>query len=210
MTDPRRTVRAGYDEISDRYLAQRPVDGVDVEQLDDLVARLAPGDTVLDAGCGAGVPVTQRVVDAGLVTTALDFSIAQLRLATDLVPGARLVQGDLTVLPFADAAFDAVVSFYAVIHVPRDDHAAVYAEVRRVLRPGGWTLLCLGARDNPGDLDDESWLGAPMFWSHWDAATNVRLVAEAGLDVVDRRILDDPMSHGHQLFVTARRPANGS
>ena len=206
MTDPRRTVRAGYDAISGRYLAERPTDSADVALLDDLISRLAPRSRVLDAGCGAGVPVTQRVLDADLITTALDFSAAQLGLARDLVPGAGLVQGDLTVLPFPDQRFDAVVSFYAVIHVPRDDHPAVLDEMRRVLRPGGWALLCLGAGDNPGDHDEDSWLGAPMYWSHFDADTNRRLVRDAGLDIVDDPIVPDPMDHGGHLFVLARRP----
>jgi SAM-dependent methyltransferase len=208
MSDHRRTVRAGYDSISENYLTARPVDGADVLRLDDLVARLGSGSDVLDAGCGAGVPVTQRLVDAGLATTALDFSIAQLRLADQHVPGARLVQGDLTVLPFADARFDAVVSFYAVIHVPRDEHPAVFAEVRRVLRPGGWALLCLGARDNPGDHDDDSWLGAPMYWSHWDADTNRSLLHASGLEIVDDHLVPDPMGHAGHLFVLSRRPAS--
>lgn len=68
MRDPRRTVRAGYDVISENYLAARPVDGADVARLDDLIARLAPGSAVLDAGSGAGVPVTQRLVDDGFAT----------------------------------------------------------------------------------------------------------------------------------------------
>src|SRR5262249_37427504 len=154
--------------------------------------------------------VTRRLVDAGFVTTALDFSTAQLRLAADLVPGARRVQGDLTVLPFAGARFDAVVSFYAVIHVPRDDHTAVFAEVRRGLRPGGWAPLCLGAMDNPDDHDDESWLGAPMYWSHWDADTNRSLLRAGGLEIVEDHIVPDPMGHAGHLFALARRPAPSS
>ena len=204
--DFRTVVRAGYDDIAARYLAERPTDGADVERLDDLLDRLPPRARVLDAGCGAGIPVTRRLLERSFLTVGLDISVAQLELAQDLVAEAATVQGDLSALPFRDESFDAVVSHYAVIHVPRDDHPVVFAEVRRVLEPGGWTLLCLGARDNPGDHDPESWLGAPMFWSHYDAPTNVRLVRDAGLEIVDDRVIDDPMSHGQQLFVLARRP----
>ena len=204
--DYRAVVRAGYDDIAARYLAERPIDGADLERLDDLLDRLPARACVLDAGCGAGIPVTRRLLARGFPTVGLDISVAQLVLAKDLVARSAPVQGDLTKLPFRDASFDAVVSHYAVIHVPREDHPAVFAEVRRVLKPGGWTLLCLGARDNPGDHDTESWLGAPMFWSHYDAPTNVRLVRDAGLEVVDDRVIDDPMSHGQQLFVLARAP----
>ncbi len=203
----RAIVRAGYDDIAPRYLAERPTGSADVALLDDLLDRLPPGARALDAGCGAGVPVTRRLLERGFPTVGLDLSVAQLVLAQQLVRAAAPVQADLTELPFGAASLDAVASFYAVIHVPREDHPAVFAEIRRVLRPGGWALLCLGASDNPGDHDPESWLGAPMFWSHYDAPTNVRLVREAGLEIVDDRVIDDPMSHGRHLFVLARNPA---
>jgi ubiquinone/menaquinone biosynthesis C-methylase UbiE len=147
----------------------------------------------------------QHLVERNIETIGLDFSATQLALARDLVPDARAVLGDLGSLPFPDASFDAVVSYYAVIHVPRTEHAAVLAEVHRVLRPGGLTLLCLGARDNPGDHDPESWLGAPMYWSHFDADTNRVLVREAGLEIIDERVIDDPMGHHGHLFLLARR-----
>jgi SAM-dependent methyltransferase len=204
--DYRAIVRSGYDVVSDRYLAERPADGADVALLDGLFMRLPAKARVLDAGCGAGVPVMQHLLGRGIETVGLDFSATQLALARDLVPDARPVQGDLASLPFPDASFDAVVSYYAVIHVPRTEHAAVFAEVHRVLRPGGLTLLCLGANDNPGDHDPESWLGAPMYWSHYDAATNRDLVRGAGLDLVEDREIDDPMGHRGHLFLLARRP----
>ncbi len=121
----------------------------------------------------------------------------------------RKSEDDLAQLPFADASFDAVVSFYAIIHVPRVDHPTVFAEVRRVLRPGGLALLCVGAADLPEDYDPESWLGAPMYWSHYDAATNRELIGAAGLEIVEDRTIPDPMGHSGHLFVLARRLVGG-
>jgi SAM-dependent methyltransferase len=161
---------------------------------------------VLDAGCGAGVPVTRALLAAGCTAVGLDFSSVQLDLARELVPACAPVQGDLAHLPFVDATFDAVVSFYAIIHVPRADHPVVFAETRRVLRPGGWALLCVGAADLAEDHDPESWLGAPMFWSHFDGSTNLDLIRSAGLTIVNDRVIPDPMGHHGHLFVLAQRP----
>jgi len=204
--DYRAVVRAGYDAISESYLADRPTDAADVAFLDELIARLPRPSRVLDAGCGAGVPVTRRLLDRGLTTTGLDLSLAQLKLAQDLVAAASPVQGDLAQLPFPDASFAGVVSYYAIIHVPRADHPPVFAEMRRVLRPGGLALLCVGAADLPEDSDSESWLGAPMYWSHYDAATNRDLIRAAGLEIVEDRTIADPMGHNGHLFVLARKP----
>ncbi len=209
MPDERRAVvRAGYDEVAERYLAERTLDGADVELLAGFVNRVPAGARVLDAGCGAGVPVPRVLVAAGLAAVGLDLSLRQLELAQDLVPACGLVHGDLASLPLPDAFFDGVVSYYAIIHVPRDEHRNVFAEVRRVLRPGGWALLCLGAGDLPEDHDQDSWLGTAMYWSHFDATTNRELVREVGLDLVHDDVVPDPMGHRGHLFVLARRPGD--
>ena len=192
-------VRRGYDEIADRYLAAR-VTGGDLALLPELVGRLSSGDAVLDAGCGAGVPVTTQLVDADLEVVGIDLSSAQVRLAGSHSPGAHLAQADLVALPFGDRSFDGLVSYYAVIHVPRSEHRAVFGEFRRVLVPGGVALLCLGAGDVAEDHDPESWLGAPMFWSHFDAETNLEMLRDFGFDVIRHELVDDPMDHGRHLF----------
>lgn len=201
----RRIVRDGYDTVADEYLAARTAGG-DLALLPELTSRVDVGDAVLDAGCGAGDPVTTRLVSAATDVVGLDLSVAQLRLARSRVPSASLVQADLSVLPFRDGAFRGLVSYYAVIHVPRNDHRAAFREFARVLRPGGVALLCLGAGDVPEDHDPESWLGVPMFWSHFDAETNLRMLREAGLDVKRHELVPDPMGHGHHLFALVARP----
>jgi ubiquinone/menaquinone biosynthesis C-methylase UbiE len=190
----RAVVRDGYDAVAASYLADRTVDGADMTALAELTEKLAPDARVLDAGSGAGIPVTRALLTAGVRVVGLDFSRQQLELARDLVPASIPVQGDLAGLPFADASFDALVSYYAIIHVPRAEHHAVFAEAHRVLRPGGWTLLCVGAADLSADHDPDSWLGAPMYWSHFDGSTNLDL--------------PDPMGHQGHLFVLARRSSH--
>jgi ubiquinone/menaquinone biosynthesis C-methylase UbiE len=195
----REVVRRGYDEIADRYLAARATGG-DIALLAEVVARLHPGDAVLDAGCGAGVPAMHELVGAGLSVVGVDLSGAQLELARSHVPRAHLAQADLVTMPFGDRSFDALISFYAVIHVPRAHHEAVFAEFRRVLRSGGIALLCLGARDLPEDDDADSWLGTRMYWSHYDAETNLEMLRVARFDVLRDESVTDPMGHGHHLF----------
>lgn len=206
MRDPRiALVRDGYDAIGESYLADRPLGAQDVDLLPELIARLAPASSVLDAGCGAGVPVTKWLLNAGFAVSGLDLSRNQLGLAQSLVPAARLTQADLVELPFRDISFQAVVSYYAVIHVPRELHQRVFEEFHRVTQRGGFALLCLGANDIPADHDPESWLGVPMFWSHFDAGTNLEMVQQAGFKVLWHRIVEDPMDRAQHLFVLASR-----
>jgi len=205
VSDPwRRVVRAGYERVADAYLAHRPRDGADLAWLPDLIDAVVPGGRVLDAGCGAGEPVAARLLSAGLEVVGVDLAVTQLDRARRLGGRLHVVQGDLAALPLPDRSVDGVVSFYAVIHVPRDDHPRVFDEFRRVLRPGGRALLCLGARDLPADHDPTSWLGTPMYWSHFDGPTNLVLLDRCGLTVERAAIVPDPMDHGAHLFVMAR------
>lgn len=205
VPEPRRIVRAGYDRIAEQYLAARRVGG-DADLLPELTAGLNVGDPVLDAGCGAGVPFMAQLVSAGLWVVGLDLSATQLALARTNVPGARLTHADLSALPFADDSFAVIISIYAVIHVPRSYHATVFSEFLRVLRPGGAALVCVGTGDLPEDNDPESWLGVPMYWSHYDAETNLELLEGTGFVVDRHEIVEDPMDHGRHLFVLLSRP----
>lgn len=198
-------VRGGYDRVAEEFLAIRVEDGADSAQLDALQRNLGPASDILDAGCGCGVPVAKALDKAGHRVVGLDLSGGQLRLARRLAVGFVPVQGDLIGLPFREQSFDAVVSFYAVIHVPREDHLAVLKEFCRVLRRGGHLLVCMGWDDLPADHDPHSWLGAPMFWSHYDALTNLRLMEAAGFVVTESDEVPDPNGHGSHQFVFAVR-----
>jgi len=143
-------VRAGYNTISQSYLVTRRQDSDDMRLLDELVQRLPRGAHVLDAGCGAGVPVT-RCLSQYFQVVGVDFAEAQIRLARQLVPGAKFLCRDITDLDFPDATFDAICSYYAIIHIPRQAHRALFERFHDVLKPSGLALLCLGA----DDLDDE-------------------------------------------------------
>jgi SAM-dependent methyltransferase len=121
------------------------------------------------------------------------------------LPAIGWSRGDVTDLPLACASFDAVVSFYAVTHVPRQEHRHLFEETCRVLRPGGRTLLCLGWGGLPADSDPQSRLGVPMFSSHFDEKTNLVLLAETGLAPQWSRQVTDPMGHASHQFVLASR-----
>jgi ubiquinone/menaquinone biosynthesis C-methylase UbiE len=204
--DAKRVVRRGYDAAAESYLADRPRAADDVAALTELTSRLGTGGSVLDLGCGAGLPVTDHLLGAGYLVVGLDFSMAQLRLARQRGMSAPLTQADMSALPFRAASFDGLAAYYSIIHVPREEHTTIVDEIRRVLVPGGHALLVFGSRDLPADHDQNSWFGVPMYWSHYDAETSLALLSDAGLKVEWSEILTDPMGHGEHLFalVTSR------
>lgn len=207
--DGKRIVRDGYDAIARAYLAARRLEPAERALLDDFVARLPTGAAVLDAGCGAGVPVAALLSERCAVT-GVDVSAAQLALARERVPAARFMLADMTRLDMPAASFDGIVSLYAIIHVPRAEHAALLANFRRLLRPGGWLLFSVGGDDLDDDIQ-EDWLGAgaPMYWSHYGPATTRALLRAAGFEVARETPVVESEGYGGatHLFILARAAA---
>jgi SAM-dependent methyltransferase len=185
--DPKQIVAAGYDCIAERYgrwaLSVRA--GERARYMALLLERLPPGSRLLELGCGPGLPTTRRLAESFAVT-GVDLSSRQIERARRNVPGAALVQADMAVIGFAPASFDAVASFYALIHLPRHEQPGLVRKVAAWLRPGGLFVATMGARAVEADFADD-WLGAPMYWSSFDAAANRRLVEEAGLHLLRAR-----------------------
>ena len=202
--DPEEMVKAGYDTIASEYLKTRREDSEDVLLLQELVVRLPKGAEVLDAGCGAGVPVT-RFLSRYFNVTGVDFSEGQVRLARQLVPEARFLCQDMTELSFSDDCFDAVCSYYAIIHIPREEHQRLLLDFHRMLKPGGLMLVCLGAGDVSGGTEDD-YLGVPMYWSHYDADTNIEMLQKAGFQVIwSKVVVDSTDPSAAHLFVLAQK-----
>lgn len=94
------------------------------------LAGLAPGQRVLDAGCGNGAYL--RALAAQPVRSAgCDLSLGMLRS----VAHRPLFNADVTALPVRDGAFDVVLAVHMLYHVA--DRPAAVGELRRVLTPGG-------------------------------------------------------------------------
>jgi hypothetical protein len=74
-----------------------------------------------------------------------------------------------------------------------------------MLKPSGLALLCLGANDLDDDVD-EDFLGARMYWSHFDAETNLKMARACGFDVIWARTVADGSDPGAgHLFVLAQK-----
>lgn len=204
--DPGRIVRGGYDAIATTYMTARGQSSADVGLLCELLTRLVLGARVLDAGCGSGVPIA-RLLSRRCQVTGVDFSQAQVDLARQNVPQAEFLCMDLRELDLPDGAFDGIACYYAIIHVPREAHRGILTRFACMLKPGGWLLLCMGAEDLPDDLAE--YHGVPMYWSHYDAATNVRMVEECGFRVEWARRVADEKDGGEHLFVLAQRKESG-
>ncbi len=209
---PQAVVAAGYDQVAEAYLAwsgARP-SGPRLRALELAEAAIPAGADVLELGCGAGLPMTARLAE-GRRLVGVDISEGQLALARRNVPTATFIQADMTTLERTPASLDAVVAFYALTHVPRTELPQLLARIRSWLRPGGVFVASFGVEDDPGTVE-EDWLGVPMYFSHFSARVNRRLVAEAGFEIEVAEVLQEPDDRhdARFLWVVARVPSGAA
>jgi len=106
------------------------------------LGRIAPGATVLDLGCGAGTDllVAAQMTGPGGRVIGVDMTPSMLERARESAQAMALANVELhesliETLPLPDASVDVVISNGVIDLVPDKD--AVFAEIDRVLRPGG-------------------------------------------------------------------------
>jgi SAM-dependent methyltransferase len=200
-------VADGYDVMAGRFAewAGKIEDDPRNRCVSELADALPEGSDVLELGVGAGVQSSRILAERGRLT-GVDLSREQLRRASDRLPGATLIHGDLAAVGLPAESFDAVVSFYVLNNLPPDELGPLLRDVARWLRPGGWFLASLPGSDNPGWRGE--WLGAEMFFAGCDAETNRRLAEEAGLEVVrdELETMVEPEGEVRWQWLLARRP----
>ncbi len=108
---------------------------------------LAPGDRVLDLGCGEGRHVISAYLEPGIESVGVDLSLEDLKTTREKFEdfdGASaessftLASANALALPFADNYFDKVICSEVLEHIP--DYQGALEEINRVLKPGG--LFC--------------------------------------------------------------------
>ena len=166
-------------------------------------SRLSDGAQVLDIGCGAGVPIARSLAQRFAVT-GVDISGEQIQLARQHVSAGKFIQADMMAVDFPEATFDAVVSFYAIFHVPREEHAALFGRIRRWLKPGGYLLTTVAAHAEAPYTEDD-FFGVQMYWSHYGLDYYCGLLTSLGYQLLETAVV----GHGYtdeQDRVTEHHP----
>ncbi len=179
----RERVRAGAHELHVR--------GTEATHELAALAGLQPGEAVLDVGSGIGGPARVLASEFGAEVVGLDLTPEFVEVAEELTREAglddhvRFVVGDATSLPFDPASFDVAWTQHASMNIA--DKPRLYAELHRVLRPGGRLALydvLAGEGDPPYPLP---WASSPglSFLVGEDALDD--LLVSAGFVVTARR-----------------------
>jgi ubiquinone/menaquinone biosynthesis C-methylase UbiE len=196
----RQLVKQGYNQCAKNYVENRDL-FKNQKHLEDLAKKLTPGASILDLGCGSGVPIDKFLLGKGFKVTGIDISEEMIKLARNNFPGAKYLVQDMSEVDFPPNSFNAVVSFYAIFHIPREKHLSLLKKIHTLLKTNGCLLITMGSSDWEGTEDD--FHGAKMFWSHYNKDKNVELVKEAGFQIIDN-IIDTSGGERH-LVIFAKK-----
>jgi demethylmenaquinone methyltransferase/2-methoxy-6-polyprenyl-1,4-benzoquinol methylase len=183
---------------------------------------LPTGSLVLDVACGTG-DLCRELGDRGYRPVGVDLSVGMLAHARTTAP---LVLADALAAPFRESSFDGAVSGFALRNVV--DLGALFAELARVVRPGGRiSLLDLAEPQAPllrwghrywsnyavpfvGSLlsDAEAYHYLPRSFAYLPAPSEVvKMLEQAGFGAVEHELLSGGIS---QLYVATRLSVSGS
>lgn len=167
--------------------------------------------SVLELGCGCGLPVSEKLLTyPNISVTANDLSSTQITLAKENLKDAgdrvSFLEGDMTKLDLALGSFDAVLAFYSIIHLPRDEQVTLLSSIAKWLKPGGYLLANFSAKESQG-IELEKWLAEKgwMFWSGWGRAGTVEKIKEAGLEIVIDEVAEDIVDSTNFVWIIAKK-----
>jgi len=175
---------APYDQFHGR--------GVEATQEVAATLKVAPTDHLLDVGSGIGGPARYMAHRFGCRVTGIDLTAEFCEVARHLTrllamdSQVKFEMGNALAMPFPDAAFDGAFSMNVSMNIA--DKMALYREIRRVLKPGGWLMLSEIAKGPGAPLDYPTPWAATADTSFLCTPDDTRKSLEAaGFDIVQIR-----------------------
>lgn len=196
-----------FDQLAELYQGEHSQNPFQNARVENLGALLPAGSSVLDLGCGTGVPTARILTGAGHRVLGVDVSAGMLRLAREQVPAAEFRHANILDLPADLGPFDAVTSFFALLMLSRADIGTVLRRVTGWLRPGGY--FAVGMVNFDGDSVPLEFLGVPVSISGYPEAEWKDQLQEAGLTVLEIETVDFTPENGppeSQIYALCRKP----
>ena len=171
----------------------------------DSLCRLIPSNAdILDLGSGPGIPYDKYFVSQGHNVVGVDFSERHLNLARKNVPKANYILGDFSKASFAEKSFNAVLSFYAIFHIPRREHPQLFVKMHKWLKPKGIILVTLGTTGGEY-VEEKDWCGVRMAWSSYDPDTYKQIMNQTGFAVLEADFEGQPGDEEYHFWAMAQK-----
>ena len=192
-------VKRGYNQIAKTY-SQHRVSLHAEKYLYQLLKMLKKQATILDLGCGNGLPVDSILIKNDFLLFGIDISPVQIAMAQKNLPQGSFVVKNMLDLKDGEYQVDAVVSFYALFHIPKVRHLEMLKKINSFLPNKGWLLITMGDRDFEGE---HQLLGTKMWSSQFGVEKNRQLIKQAGFEIILDKI-DHSGKERHQIIIAQK------
>ncbi|MGD8744479.1 MAG: class I SAM-dependent methyltransferase [Candidatus Woesebacteria bacterium] len=174
-------VKYGYNQLAKANVTSRYLFD-DWEHIKNLESHLYPKSKILDIGCGSGIPIDKHLIEKGHKVIGIDISEEQVELAKKNLPDGEFVVMDMENITFPKESFDAVISFYAIFHLPRSLHFDLLKNIHSLLKREGKIMITLGTKEY--EKTQEEYQDIKLFWSQWGREKNLKILIDSGFDLI--------------------------
>ena len=149
-------VAAGYDAVGTEYFNFYRTDIPEkvTSYVDHFADKLQLGSSVLELGCGNGLPVAATLAQQFRVT-GVDVSEKQIESARENVPNAEFLASDMAKMDYPSDSFGGVIALYSIIHLPRELHGDLFDSIYSWLTPGGVFLATFASTESEIWIEDD-------------------------------------------------------
>ncbi|MBZ6377242.1 class I SAM-dependent methyltransferase [Pacificimonas aurantium] len=202
MREARQATHGVYERNAAHWNRARLTSLYEKPWLDRFIAAVPAGCSLLDLGCGSGVPIAGYLLDRGFTLTGIDYSPAMIGLARENYPGADWRVGDMKTLPPRET-FGGIYSWDGFFHLSVDEQRLAIPELCRLTLPGGAIMLTVGTGEGEvtGTVAGESVYHASLAPEEYD-----RRFRDGGFQTVIY-VAEDPECLGRSILLASdRRP----
>ncbi len=160
---------------------------INLGEMEQFTSLIKPGSVILDLGCGPGRDAAWFAAK-GYKLTLFDLSTELLAIAKNRVPGATIIQGDMTELSFAGESFDGIWANASLLHLTKQEMRKVLAKLFLILRENG-VLFCSvkGGEGEHGIVEDKYGKPVERFFSFYNEDELCKIIKDAGFSLISSR-----------------------
>ena len=175
--------------------------------LDAFARRFTDNSVICDVGCGPSAHIGRYLHDKGITVVGVDISDQCVKIARRCNPGMRVEQGDAAGLPFDSESFDGVISYYSIIHSPKNSTHRIFDELSRILKPGGSLLVAVKAGTSEGYVTDLLGIKTEIYFSLFTEREIAQCFDQARfeIEVIEKRNPYDFEIQNERIFAVGRK-----
>lgn len=131
----------GYERAAEAYMAERGKSEIGVATVRAWASSLPPGGSILDIGCGNGMPISHALIEDGFSVFGVDASTTMTATFGHRFPQAQVICEAVERSRFFSRGFEGVIAWGLMFLLPAEAQPSLIRNVAAVLNPGGRFLF---------------------------------------------------------------------